>query len=200
MASVVEIYNMALGNAGITKVVASVDEKSVEAIACKRFYDQVIFESFREFPWPFAKRIIKLALVAEQPNAVWGFSYRYPSSCARLVRVIPSDIAVDDNYRDAYSLSSDSSGKLIMSNQVSASAEYVHHVTDPTLYDANFVNMVSWALASKIAPGLTANNAKSVIQRADSMIMSAKNRAEAEALNEINPDTSPYCETIASRD
>lgn len=200
MASIVEICNMALGNIGIQKVIASVDEQSVEARACKRFYDQTVSETLRELPWPFAGRYITLALVEETPNTQWAYSYRYPSDCEKVRRVVPSDITVDTNYRDSWSVGSDSAGRLIYSNQIAAQAEYTHNVTDAALFDSLFVELVSWRLGSKIAPSLTGNNAAAVIKRTDAMYITKKAQAEAEALNEGHVDTSPYCETIAARE
>lgn len=200
MTSEVEIYNIALGNIGAQQVVASTTESSNEARACKRFYEFARNEALRALPWPFATRHITLALVEESPNTQWAYSYRYPSDCEKIRRVIPSDITVDTNYRDAWVVASDDAGKLIFSNQINAQVEYTHRISDPTLFDSLFIDALGWLLATKIAPSLSGNQATAIINRADAKYITARNQAEAEALNEGGVDTSPYCETVAGRE
>lgn len=200
MASKIEICNMALGNAGISKSIASIDEASNEARACKTYYDQAIKEVLRALPWPFATGFVQLALVEEQPNANWYYSYRYPSDCAAVRRVIPYDVAVDDNYRDPFVIASDPSGRLIFSNQVTAMAEITKMISDPLLFDEGFINSMSWLLAKKVAPQLTGNNYSKVLDRVERGYAMALSSAGASAMNEGDVSTAPYCETMAARE
>jgi len=200
MPSTVEICNMALGHTGVQQTIASLDEQSNEARACKRFYTQTVKEVLQKFNWPFATRYVLLAVVEEAPNVEWAYSYRYPTSCEKVRRVIPSDITVDDNYRDPFVVASDSSGKLIYSNQLTAMAEITFSVTDSLLFDSMFVGAVSWRLASLIAPSLTGNNFKEVVTHTINGYKEAISAASTFAMNEGHVSTSPYSEIIQARE
>lgn len=95
--SKVQISNLALRHLATAKSIASMDEKSTEAIAMAQVYDQAKDEVLRDFPWPFAGRVVSLALVQNQPTPEWGFSYRYPADCIAIRRFLsPGQIAGPD--------------------------------------------------------------------------------------------------------
>lgn len=82
MSSSTEISNMALSHLAISREIAALDtERSQEAQACRRFYETVRKTVLRDYPWPFATKFATLALVEDDPNSEWDFSYRYPSDC-----------------------------------------------------------------------------------------------------------------------
>ena len=80
MSSAVEICNLALSHLGSSGIDA-LDERSEAAAACTTFYAICRDMVLRDAPWPFATKMQALALVEEDPNTEWGFSYRYPSDC-----------------------------------------------------------------------------------------------------------------------
>lgn len=200
MASKIEICNMALGNVGTSKTIASIDEASNEARACKTYYDQVLKEVLRVRPWPFSTGMVQLALVETQPNPIWHYSYRYPSDCAKVRRIVPSDVMVDDNYRDPFIISSDTAGRLVLSNQINAMAEITKIITDPLLFDEGFINAITWLLAAKIAPSLTGNNYQKVLDRVERGYLVALSSAGASAMNEGEVSVQPYSEIISARE
>jgi hypothetical protein len=191
---------MALGHIGVQQTIASLDEKSKEAGACKRFFEHCRDTTLRARPWPFATRYITLALVEEIPNPIWGYSYRYPSNCVNLRRVIPSDVTVDDNYRDPFVVASDDSGKLIYSNQVTAMAEITYRVVDPTLFDDSFVDALAWLVGARIGPSLSGNNAIKIVANAEARYNRALESAGSTAMNEGRVSTAPHSEFIAGRE
>ncbi len=199
MTSAVGICNLALGNVGIQQTIASLDEKSKEAAACKRYYEQARDEVLEDYPWPFATRTVTLALVASDPTPTWYFSYRYPSDCSKVRRVVPPDIGVSNYFREPFIITSDASGKLVYSNLELALAEITAKITDTALFNAKFVNSLSWLLGSKIAPSLTGNNAKAAINHALSIYETSLIQAQNVAANEGNQIEFPYCETIEAR-
>ena len=200
MTSEVSICNMALGNIGVSQTIANLDEPSKEAKACKRYYEQSVNEVLRKFPWPFATRYVTLALVEEAPNNQWDYSYRHPSNCEMVRRVIPSNIGVSDNYRSPFVLASDNVGKLIWSNEPLALAEITYRMTDPTTFDSIFVKALSWLLGSKISPSLSGNRAKEIIDRAMGMYQVSINEAGNAAFNEQEVDKRPDTEFLRARE
>ena len=83
-----DIWNTALSHLGISKEVASVDESSAEAKACRRFYDTTIKAVLKDYSWPFASKIATLNLITANPNDEWAYSYRYPSDCLFFRRIL----------------------------------------------------------------------------------------------------------------
>lgn len=103
MASLVEIYNRALGEISARSTVASPDEPSVEARNCNRYFPSVRDQVFRAANWSFARKTATLALLkaaagtpenpepstsdvwtTNYPPPPWLYSYAYPSDCARM--------------------------------------------------------------------------------------------------------------------
>lgn len=201
MASIVQICNMALGNIGISQTIASLDEKSKEAATCKRYYEQARDELLRDLDWPFATRYVTLALVAEAPNSAWGYSYRYPQDCEKVRRVLPTDIYItDQSYSDPFVIASDAAGKLVYTNTNVAQAEVTARITDPTLFDSKFVTALSWLIGAKIAPSLSGNNAKAVMDNANRMYVYHRGWAGSASMNEGVYDNSPHSEFLEARE
>ena len=72
MASKTEIANLALSHLGVGKEIGNLDtEKTEEAVAMRRFYESARDATLRDFPWPFATRMVALALVASPPTQWW---------------------------------------------------------------------------------------------------------------------------------
>ena len=68
-----DICNMALSNIG-KGVIENMEEGVENARACKLFYDPTRREVLRSFPWGFAHRIERLAVVdVDVPG--WDFAY-----------------------------------------------------------------------------------------------------------------------------
>src|SRR5688572_11149621 len=111
MASETEIANLALSHLGVGKEIANLEtERSQEAVACRRFYDTARDATLRDFSWPFATKIAVLGLIEADPNDEWDYSYRYPSDCLQLRRILSG---VRNDTRDSrvpFKLAHDDSG------------------------------------------------------------------------------------------
>jgi hypothetical protein len=137
-----DIFNRAVGRiAG--KPVADVEENSLEARECRRFYPSVI-SNMLEAPqeWSFAKQRVLLASVANLRPNEWVSAYQLPSNCASPVRLIP-DLAglglgvpiplPGEPYAETWWFSTFADieapyvldGTTIFTNEVNATLEYV---------------------------------------------------------------------------
>jgi hypothetical protein len=87
--SQLEICNLALARLP-AKEIASLDENSLEARECRRFYPQVISDLLgSEHAWSFAnRRVILAAVVNDRPNE-WLYAYALPNDLANPIRVVP---------------------------------------------------------------------------------------------------------------
>ncbi len=195
-----EICNLALRHIGISKEIASVEtEKSTEAGACRRFYSDVLDEVLRDFAWPFACRITTLALVAEDPNDEWGYSYREPSGCLRFIRILSG---IRNEYKAArvpYKKSSDDTGILIFTDTQSAKCEYIARVTNVLIYPPDFTMAFSMKLAAYIAPSVTGGDPFRLRDSTLKLYEEAISKAKSNSSNEQEPDDSPDSEFIRER-
>lgn len=201
MASEVQICNLALGHCGVSTPIASLDEASKEAQACKLFFEQERDTVLRDFPWPFATRIAALALVEEAPNSEWAFSYRYPTDCLRLRRVLnPAGRNDSRQSRLSYRLANDTQGTLILTDEAEASIEYTVRISNAGLFSPDFVSALALRLAAMIAPQLTGGDPFKLGERALRLYILAMGTAQASALNEEQADDAPDAEYIRARE
>ncbi len=195
MASEVEIGNLALGYVGVAHEISSLDEDSTEAEQVKRFYATTRDQVLRDFPWPFARRYVALALVAEDPNDDWAYSYRYPTDCVRALRLVDGHRI--QTTRIPWEVASDDAGRLILTDQAEAVLRYIKRIEDPEQFDASFVEALAWRLGSKLAIPLSrsAKERDYALERYRLEI----SVAQANAANEGETDDDPEPESIRAR-
>lgn len=201
MASQTEICNLALSHLGVAKPIANLEsEKTAEAAACRTFYDITRRRMFRDFPWPFARRVVALGLVEETPNDDWSYSYRYPSGVIK-IRKIFSGIRNDTaKSKTKYILASDSDGNLIWTDLNPASALTISDITNPQFYPDDFVMAFSFLLAFYIGPRVMDGDPANLRRDALAAYNQEISRASSNAHNEEAPDLVPDSEFIKIRD
>lgn len=201
MAANTVICNLSLGHLGISKTLSNVEtDRSKPALSCKTFYDQALKQVFRDFVWPFANTYAELALVESSPNDDWDYSYRYPSSCSRLIKIL-SGIRNDNRQsRISFEVASDDDGRLIYTDQKNACVKFSKIITDTNLYSQDFVMAFSFLLAFYIAPSITAGDPFKLGERAFNSYILMKSMAESNAVNEQQDDEEPESEFIRSRE
>lgn len=194
--SEVKIANLALFRIGASQTIISFDEGSQEADAAALIYDEMRDEVLRRYPWDFARRSVTLALVEENPNVEWQYSYRYPNDCL-FARYISS--ASVDNRTDPvpYQLAGDSQGRLIWTDQEQAVLQYTARIEDPVLFDPMFASALSWRMAMEFARVIARN--PMAIRDATIMYNQAIDEAEAMEANESQKEPEPDAEHIRVR-
>jgi hypothetical protein len=87
--SQLQISNLAIARLP-AKEIASIDESSLEARECRRFYSHVV-TSLLEGPheWSFGNKRQALAAVTNDRPNEWLYAYAIPSDCGSPIRVIP---------------------------------------------------------------------------------------------------------------
>lgn len=200
--SVLQMWNLALGQLAIGTEVQDENENSANANACRRFYPQARDRTLEDFAWPFAGVTVPLALVATTPTPEWQFAYRYPSDCltARAIKSATWDLRnPGPGQIIPYQLGADAQGTLIYCDLESASLLYTQAITDVTRYSASFTDAVAFRLAFLVAPRLTGGDPMKLGIRAQGLYQQAIGDAQANALNETQPDQPPNAEWIADR-
>ncbi len=189
----VSVANMALDRIGIGQPIDALEENSDEARACNRWYEKCRDKVLGLGIWPFAKRQVALGLVEEDPNDAWGFSYRYPINCIRVLNVVTGmrlDVA-----RIEWAMGQDDTGRLIYTDEEDALVEYVGTFDDPGEWFDLFADTVAWLLASEIAgplrtdPGIAARCLNGFMESKASAM------AKAQAEGYLRRATSSYITT-----
>lgn len=200
MARSTEICNIAISHLGVSKEIADVDtEQSQEASACRRFYDDALKLLFRNFSWGFATKIAALALLEEDPNEEWLFSYAYPTDCARINKIQSGTVFDTRGSRIDYRLANNGSQRIIFTNQEDATAEYVELTEDDNLYPVDFKLAFSYLLAALIAPRVTKGDPFKLKTEMFEKFNKMLSEAKANGLNEEQWPQEPDGEFLRSR-
>lgn len=185
MASVIEICNRALSNIGNSRSINSLNEASKEASQCSLHFDACRDAALADFDWNFATKRVALA-DTNNPPPDWSFSYQYPPDCLRITEIMVPGIrnptaAMRINYE--VGADADGTGKLIYTDQSQAWLKFIARVTDVNMFDAIFMEALSWRLAAAINMPLTGsadlgNNALTMYR---SVILSAGSHSQNES-------------------
>lgn len=164
-----DIANGALGKLGITDAISDVDTGTdARSKAMRQFIDLAIESLMAECDWPMARRTEELSLVdgtASDPYSDdWVFCYRYNTTWMKFRRVIEDgggDRNPHDQSKIEFEIISDSSGKLILTDQEDAEAEVII-LPEEGYYPAKFVEALECKLAMMAGPRLFGDAKKQV--------------------------------------
>ncbi|HID4555279.1 TPA: hypothetical protein ACXE9A_004546, partial [Enterobacter cloacae] len=126
--------------------------------------------------------------------------YQYPTDCVRITEIMVPGIrnpTADMRINYEVGADADGTGKLIYTDQPQAWLKYIARVTDVNMFDAIFMEALSWRLAAAINMPLTGsadlgNNALTMYQR---VILSAGSHSQ----NESQEPQPPVDEFTAAR-
>lgn len=201
MASKTEICNLALSHLGIGKEISNIDtDTSEEGSACRRFYDTVRDGVLRQIQWPFSRKFRDLSLIEEEPTSEWAYSYRYPSDCLDVRRIISPLRKDNQDSRIEYIIGQDDSGLIIYCDEADAAIEYTVRSDTPSKYPPDFMMALSLRLAFYIAPRLTKGDPFGLRQVVSQMYGAAIRDAAAASFNEQEEGRLPESEFIRGRD
>lgn len=194
------ISNLALSQLGITKHISNFDtDRSQEGNACRQLYDQVLQQVLTDLWWPCGTKFITLGLVETNPTIEWGFSYRYPSDCLTLRRILSGQRTDTRQSRVPFRVGQDENGGLIYTDMAQAQIEYTFYQTDPTKLSPDFIEAFALRLAAAMAPQITSGDPFKITQTVMGLYSVAIGNAKTQAANEEQPDQEPDSEFIRAR-
>ena len=187
MTSKVNICNMALLSLG-TRTIASLDERTPEAMYCAQHYDLALEEALRGYPWNFAQGRARPARV-DLPvtwEREYPFAYAYPADCLHLHTLISESGEPSQDFTVAHY----AGRTLILTSVESAIAAFTMRVDDTSRFDPLFIRALAARLACHLAlPILKGNtNALKVAEQAYGMALAHAKTADA---REGKPYASP---------
>jgi hypothetical protein len=191
MATRTEISNLAISHLAIGIPIGAWDsDASVEAQALRMFYPIVRDQMLAAIEWPFAKKQSTLALVEEDPNDLWEYSYRYPADCLRFIRIVSgSRIDTTESVIPWARV-----GERIYCDESGAECEYIYRVASESLFSADFVTAFALRLAIAIAPRVIGGDSQALLKRLFQQYSMEMAIAQQNAANEAGYDVTPEAE------
>lgn len=177
LSSPADILNLTLTRIGYKgDRVGNLYEGSMAAKLALDIYAQTRDEMLRDGDWGFAERNVNLTLLkqarprgyfppnpwdgTQNPPPPWLYEYAYPDDClkVRSIKSVPLFVMVFDPQPVVFAVENDKyytpSRKVILCNIADAQLVYTGQVTDPQLWEADFVEAFSAELGFRLAPTL----------------------------------------------
>ncbi len=200
MSTKVEICNLASTHLGIGHSISNFDtDQSEEGASYRAVYDTVLRNVLRKYPLPFTTKITTLALVVEDPNTEWEYSYRYPTDCIAIRRILSGTRADTRQSRIPYKIGADSQGIVIWTDQENAEIEYTYYANNPNHYPSDFVMAFSYYLAHVVSKRISIGDQFKLGDRAYQMFLLEISEAVARAFNESQSEEEIESEFIRAR-
>lgn len=177
------ICNMALSHIQ-TNTINDITEESVEAAACRIFYDSIRSVMLESFDWNFARISLNLPLHVETPpDTNFQFQYIYPAQ-ALVIRKMTFSADPSRQIDYVTGLIEDSNGaelKVIWTNFPDPLCVYTKNISSDALMSPMFVIALSYRLAIELA---TALNLEGRIPQVTQLFAGAEAQAQMSDANE----------------
>lgn len=183
----IAICNMALRNVGAPPIRA-LTEQGAGARACAMSYDEARIMTLSAALWNFASVYRSAGAALDiTPKRPWSYVHAYPADAVRVFEferatvtdpMIPFEVTDRDDGLP---------GKLIHSNVESPVLIFTRDKQDTTTFDMDFIQAMSWGLASLIAMPVT--KSPKVQERCEKNFAFKTDRGVARTLNESQDDT-----------
>lgn len=148
-----DVVSLALSHLGEPGIENLETDNTVRAIKVRRQYEHSRDALMRGHPWNFAVTRATLTEAAEAPDFGPEYAYDLPTDCLRILTLNGIEAETGQSF---YTIES---GKLL-TDADEALVTYIRKVTDPTEWDANFVEAFALKLASDIALDITQSTEK----------------------------------------
>ena len=156
MAISITVCNLALGELR-APAIADIDEATIEAAECKRYYPHCLKLLLERFDWSFAARIAALAEFAVNPRASeWAHAYALPADLATAERLVPPAAGwpAPSGAMPPAAISGQPfviENGVLYSQMANAILEYSSHDPDEAAMPALFLDALAYALAARLA-------------------------------------------------
>lgn len=160
-----DICNSALQRVGAARIM-DISDNSREARACAIAYDSNRRSELSKYRWKFAITRAVLAPDATAPVFEYKYAYSLPADCLRIL--LPTDPYLDwsvegrkilTNTLQSPYLGAGASGSVAPGSPA-LYLRYIADITDATMFDAAFYDMLAIALSIDLCETLTQSNQK----------------------------------------
>lgn len=200
MMSDTKIANMALGHVGVSKQIGNlITERSLEANACREWFEVCRESALGDFHWSFATKFKTVGLVENNPTQEWAYSYRYPSDCIDVRRILSGQRTDVRATRVPFRIASDDEGGIILTDMQNAQIEYTWLNKDASKYSTNFATAMSLMLANYIVPQLSGGDPFQRQQKIMQLYAMEISKAATNNAIEEQADIEPDSEFVLAR-
>lgn len=149
--SEVEICNSALNKLGADTII-SFQDATKNARLCRSQYPLIRDEVLRSHPWNFAISRVELSQNASRtPEFEYNYEYIIPPDVLRILYT-NLNLPPAGTYERKWKVETNVDGaKVLVTDEETVKITYIKKVTDVGLFDANFVDVLSWRLAADLA-------------------------------------------------
>jgi hypothetical protein len=183
VSSEVEISNLALARLG-ARSITSLTEDSTSARECNRVYAHARDSELRSHPWSFARAREQIAASSTAPVFGYARQFPLPDGCLRILTangVDFSELPQDDIQIEG--------GNILTNLSAPLNLIYVQQVTDVSLFDSLFVELLVCRMAVDMCEKLTQSNTKE--EKATSRYADARRQARRVNGFERGPQYAP---------
>lgn len=155
MPSDTDVVNIAMRHVGASRIL-NLTEGSPEANVANDIYADLVRSLLRSHIWNFATKRLKLAQSSTAPIFEFDHAYPVPSEWLRTI-----SCHADSDGRSSiavYRMELVSDQRAIVTDADDVYLRYVAEITDPNLWNADFVEAVASALARDLSIPLAASN------------------------------------------
>jgi hypothetical protein len=215
--SVEAICNMALGFAGVTAWITSIDGKQASAQACKVYYAEYRDDLLTEFKWDFATRRQVLTALVGVTRSGWAYAAALPDDFLEMDELMPyaapgvnsynaisppyqgRQLRADERVPYAIEDAQDGTGnQLLLMDLPQATAIYTAAIDNPRSHTKAFDKALAWALSVPLCLALRSDPAAA--QRLEAKAVREINNAVAKTMRRKQEDPEPKSEFEASRE
>lgn len=185
MHSKAKIFNLALGHLLLSRQIIDADtDKSNEAIVLRTHYDVAFYSTLEELDLDSTSTQAELELIEEDPNDLWNFAYKYPTSCA-FFRRIQSRVDIDDRSSHIPKrIAMLGSQKAIFTNEPTAIGEFISADINIASLSATAGLAVSYKLAMMASPLVVGKGAARLMEAIRTMYVMTKAEAQKQDRDE----------------
>lgn len=149
------ICNMALSRVGHDKLTQA--QLVADAIRAAQLvnihYENARDATLRAHPWNFAVKRVALVDTGEAPEFEFAYAFSMPDDCLKIIRTDSESEGINAEYR----IENQNDVKVLVTDEGSCEIEYIAQITDTTLFDPQFTDILAQRIAAEICTGLTDN-------------------------------------------
>lgn len=147
--SVVDVCNSALQKLGAVGIL-SLSDNTKNARECSKAFDSNRRAELRKYRWRFAIKRAVLSPLATAPAFDYLYAFPLPSDCLRVI--MPYDDPTNDWTVE--------NGSILTNQGNTLNLRYIADITDPTVWDSSFYDMLAIALAVDLCETITNSTSK----------------------------------------
>jgi len=161
--SKVKIFNLALSALNLTREISDAEgDNSNEARVLRLNYDIAFAATMEDLDLDGISSQKDLELIEEDPNELWGYSYKYPTDCVYLRRIQSCAVTDDRSTFIKRRVAVIDGQKVILTNEYMAIAEYISSDIPLSALSSNAGLCVAYRLAMLAAPLITGKSANTL--------------------------------------